>query len=172
MSLCYIDFWRSGDSVKSFPEVQVESPASSSSTKLIIQSLKFIRLIKQVFIFMSTCQLLLITFLPFMCLEMVSRISCSTAFPGTYWGVAERTVISWVLFLALLEARNMFYFSVVPRHTSEAMASLGLWSVALQSHHPLPLALVAASHRDPQTCKTAQLEHFLTWSSSAKTTSP
>lgn len=76
-----------------------------------------------------------------------------------YWGEADRTVVSWLIFHALLEARSIFCFSLGFRHTSVAMANLGLWSVALQNHHPFPLVLVVASYQDPQT----YIKDFLAW---------
>ena len=61
------------------------STVLTQSTELAISSQQTIRLVSHDFRFVNSCSLLP-SALSFICLEMVSRIICSTTFPGTSQG--------------------------------------------------------------------------------------
>lgn len=70
------------------------STASPSSIRLVILSYKLARFFRHGILLINSCWLHLMIFF-FICLEIVSRMSCSITFPWTK--VSDQPVVSWLL---------------------------------------------------------------------------
>lgn len=101
-----------------------------SSTKSIISSWTFFKLITHSFLLVNSCWLILIIFLSFMCLKMVSRICCSVN-SLRFNVVTDYPVVPWVFLPAPFEdfpSSSLVVFLTVTINVQ------GLLGVVLQWH--------------------------------------
>lgn len=108
-----------GDGVKGLAEVQVDT-ALPSSTRPVMSLQKFIKLVKHVFPSVNPRWLLLMIFLLFIRLEVVSRTNDSITFPGIEARLPSLYVVPWFLLLACLGDRSNFCFPPVSGHFSQS----------------------------------------------------
>lgn len=122
-----------------------------------------VRLVRNYFLAINLCWLLLIPFLTFTCLEVVSRSICSIAFPGI-----EVRLTSLLFLLPLSWRWEWFIFSLslqehhhsLQKITESVLGMLSASSQGTCGMHPMKLYL------------SNLYKYFLTWSSSSKLSLP